>query len=204
MLILYILIGVLLLLVLIIMFSSLHVTAELKNELTIKIRFLLFTYRILPKRATEAIEKDIKIEEKKIDFKDLIKDKNLYEVIKFIKYLASLSLKTSSQVFKSLIIDTLNLNLILVGNDAADTAKKYGCVCSLLYPSLSVLNSNVKKVKKSYINVSVAFDEKETIIRFKFKCHIKVLKIFIIVVSMIKNIQQHKDVIKLSSLKNKF
>ncbi len=201
MLILYILIGILLLLASIIIFPSLHVTAELKKELTVKIRFLLFTYRILPKEVTKTIEKDIKIEDKKIDFKNLIKDKNLYEVIEFIKCLASLSLKVSSKVFKSLIIDTLNLNLILVGNDAADTAKKYGCVCSLLYPSLSILNSNVERIEKSHINVSAGFNEGKTTVKFKFKCHIKVLKIFIIAVSTIKDIQKHKDIIKLSSLK---
>ena len=51
--------------------------------------------------------------------------------------------------------------MLIVGEDAGDTAMKYGYICSALYPAVSFIDSNMK-LKKKLIDIEPGFTEKET------------------------------------------
>lgn len=60
------------------------------------------------------------------------------------------------KLYKTIIIDELYITMITAGNDAADTAIKYGKLCSWAYPILGKLVSTCK-VKKYDFNFSPDF-----------------------------------------------
>lgn len=68
----------------------------------------------------------------------------LSDVISIIK-------DTSSKLIKHIVIKKLKIDLLIVGEDAGDTAMKYGYICSALYPAVSFIDSNMKLKKSKLI-----------------------------------------------------
>ena len=82
------------------------------------------------------------------------------------------------RLLKHIVIKNTNMKLVVVGNDAADTAIKYGTVCAAVYPITSLL-AECFTFKPDSINVSAGFTEKE--FQFYLKSDFSIRIIFILV-----------------------
>lgn len=200
MIVLYIILGLLFLLFLLL---NIPVYFELrfKEKLCLKIKYLKFSFSVFPKE-----EKYNKIEEK-IDNKNenlklekkrkkkenyiskLFKQKGLLGILNILKELAALSTETTKKVFLKILIDTINLDIMVVGEDACDTALKTGKIKSFI--SLYLLKM-VKDINKNRYNVNIypGFSAEKTEIDLYARIHFKPISILnIAVVAAFKFVQ---------------
>ena len=73
------------------------------------------------------------------------------------------------------------MSLSVVGSDAANTAITYGAICSLIYPAIAVVDTNLNfKAKK--IDIYADFDSKDT--KFSIAADIKAEVIVIVILAL--------------------
>ncbi len=163
---LYILIAVLLVLFLITL-MPLGIKAKFKNKVYCDLKIGFIKIRLLPeqpkKKKTEkkTIERKKKTEnqkEKEISLKKLFKQNGVSGIINILKKIASLAAGALKDVFKHIIIRELIIDVVVGGDDAAETALSYGKICSVVYPAVSTITRIC--VCKSF-NVLVSPDFKE-------------------------------------------
>ena len=167
----------------------LSVSLVYDGELELKIRYLFLCFKILPKKEkkqkkqkkskpkkTEKTEKsDNKSEDKsKNPTKDFIKQKGISGLIELLKKIVDIILKATKSITSHLVISKLDINVLVVGDDAADTAMKFGYLCSAVYPVVSMIESNIKKCKHNE-NIIAGFNDTETKIYLVLKARIKPL-----------------------------
>ena len=75
---------------------------------------------------------------------------------------------------KHLYITRCNIRICVVGEDAADTAIKYGYVCSAVYPVISILEQNCV-LKKHYTDISAGFLAEKTAAEMELTFKIRLL-----------------------------
>ena len=150
-----------------------YVEITFKEELQIKLRYLFFKFNLFKdtkKKANKGDEKEEQSKSKSI--RDTFKDQGLNGIIGLIKEISRLALGILRRLFSHIIIDDLNMNFIIVGNDAADTAVKYGYACATIFPSLNII-MNIANCKRRTVKIKPGFDENESEIEFLIKFHIK-------------------------------
>ncbi len=91
---------------------------------------------------------------------DFIKQKGIGGLTELLKSIVNLLKGLGSSLKKHIIISELNVDILVVGDDAADTAMKYGYVCSAVYPIISFIDNQVKRGTHSE-NISAGFDNSE-------------------------------------------
>lgn len=168
-------------------------SAVYDGEFELKIKYLFLSFRIFPpkekkfkkeKRQKKKSEKakEPKEEKKKNPILDFVKQKGIGGLIEMLKTFAKIIAETVSSVTKHLVISKLDVNVLVVGDDAADTAMKYGYVCSAVYPLISIIDSNVKKCKHSE-NIIAGFNDPE----MKILCSVKVrIKPLFLIITAVK------------------
>lgn len=119
--------------------------------------------------------------------------KTIYEQ-KGLKYTIELASDLLRTVFGRLLwlvrrikIRNFMLSLSVVGDDAADTAVKYGAICSVIYPLLAFLDT-VLDFKAKRIDVNADFEGKD--IEFKISASIKA-EIFVLAVLAVRCIKEY-------------
>ena len=80
---------------------------------------------------------------------------------------------------RHIFIKKVNLNINVVGQDAAQTAIEYGAVCSAVYPVLSFVQG-LGNVSYEKIDVKADFEGKESFISFSAKIKAKIIFILIV------------------------
>ncbi len=80
-------------------------------------------------------------------------------------------------LIKKVVIKNTEMELVVVGSDAAATALMYGAVCSAVYPILNLL-SNCFTFKPDKINVAAGFSEKE--MKFSLSSDFSVRSIYLL------------------------
>ena len=103
-----------------------------------------------PEKPKEEEKKAEKPKEKK---PSLIKEKGIVWLIDLIREAASLAMGMLKSIFRHLIIRRLNISICYCGEDASDTAIKYGTFCLSVYPAVSIL---VKAAKCKRYGVDIA------------------------------------------------
>lgn len=99
--------------------------------------------------------------EKEKKKKNLLEDKGLSWFINLIKRVANLANGVLKDFFRHILIKKFMLSIRVAGDDAADTAVKYGYYCSVIYPAVGIIVGAVKC--KSYgIDISPDFAENAT------------------------------------------
>ncbi len=163
---------------------TVYVTFE--DELTAKVRYLFFRYKISPQpeKSEEKEKKDNEQEEEKQQkndikskIKGIIEQKGLSGFLNIIKEFVSIGTGAAKKLFSHIVINNISVNISVADEDAAQTAICYGYTCSVVYPAMALLVNNMK-CKKYDINIVPNFDEKESRVRFKTKAHIQLLFIF--------------------------
>lgn len=167
---LYIIVGILLFLFLLLMIPvSLRFKFDGEPELVLQYSFIKIKL-VPPKEKPEKQKSEPSKPEKQAEAKSHKKDnrlKKLYQkrgldgLLEIISEVFSIIKDTSKKLLKYMVIKDLKIDLLIVGDDAADTAVKYGYACAVIYPAVSFVDSNMK-LRKREIDISAGFNEKET------------------------------------------
>lgn len=134
-----------------------------------------------PKRA-EKSDKPAKTEPRPDNFiKKTFKEKGAFAVVGVVLRIVKALLNTILWLIKRLKIRNFNLCFSVRGEDAADTAIKYGAVCSGVYPMIAFADSNLNfKAKK--IDIYSDFDADNQ--NFNFSVDIKAEIIILLTVAV--------------------
>ncbi len=168
---LYILLGVFLVLGLLCLLK-LEFVAQYTDSLTLKLEVLFLTFTLvptknkpkkqkkkIPKKKKEPSKKTDKKEKKPSYLKKLSGKKGLSGLLSMLTETVKLIGSTAKGIYSNIVIEKLDLNITIVGDDAADTALKYGKLCGVFYSGISVVCDNVKKVDDYNIDIKPDFDD---------------------------------------------
>ena len=202
---LYIILAVIALIV--ILFSiKVSVTAVYDETFTLDIKWLFIKLRIYPedeekraKKEAKKAEKDQKKKNSKQEkpkkekteesaspksniFKDFYNNQGFAATVNLIRTAAAQLGGFLKGVYRAFVIENLTVLLkVSAGDDAAQTAVKYGKVCSAVYPAMGFICSNMK-VKQYDVNVVPDFISAENTATFKLSLSVRPIKLTNVVI----------------------
>ena len=197
---LYIILAVIALIV--ILFSiKVSVTAVYDETFTLDIKWFFIKLRIYPedeeKKAKKEAKKAEKEQKKKNSkkekpkkekteesaspkgniFKDFYNNQGFAATVNLIRTAAAQLGGFLKGVYRAFVIENLTVLLkVSAGDDAAQTAVKYGKVCSAVYPAMGFICSNMK-VKQYDVNVVPDFISAENMATFKLSLSVRPIKL---------------------------
>ncbi len=119
---------------------------------------------------------------KKNPLNSLIKKNGVAGLIDILKELISLATGVFKGFFKRFIIRNIRVNIVVGGDDAADTAVQYGSVCAVVYPIMGQIYSRLNVLDYS-ADINCDFSENS---KTKAEAHlfgtIRVIFIFSLVI----------------------
>ena len=148
-------------------FVKLRFEAQYNEKLTLKLRVLFLTFTLLPKKEKKKPEKKVPKKKKEADkkkgkkpssIKKLSDKKGVDGLVSMIVELSKLAGTTLKNVFEKVVIESLNVDITVVGEDAADTALRYGKLCGVFYSAVATL-CGVAKCEEYNLNVTPNFDD---------------------------------------------
>lgn len=168
---LYILIALALLLTLLCL-VKLRFTAVYTDTLSVKLKVLFLEFTLVPFEKKPKKKRKKKIPKKKKDkdgtkekktkkpsyLKQLSDKKGVEGLISMLTEIVKLIGTTLKGIFTNIVIKHFDLKLTVVGDDAADTALKYGKLCGVVYSAVSVICSTAK-CEDYNVNVIPDFDD---------------------------------------------
>lgn len=168
---LYVLLSIILFVVLLLSIKITFVT-QYKEDFKLEVRWLFIKIKVYPtkenkqdkkkkdntKTPKKGIEKESKQKkpQKTNIFGRFYINQGMTGVIELIKSTASVLNGMFKRIFKSITIRSLDIAMIVTGEDAAKTAINYGKVCSAVFPATKIICSAVQ-VKKHRINIAPDF-----------------------------------------------
>ena len=177
---LYILLGIALFIALV-MFIPITLRASYKKEFWCAVYIGFVKLQLVPakpkkkkkkkkaQKQTPKAEQPKKKAEKKPSF---IKKYGIEWLLNLIKKVAELAISALQDFFSHILVKKLSLSISVAGDDAADTAIKYGRYCASVYPAVGTI-VRVVKCKGYGVDISPNFSEKaETEINFDFAARI--------------------------------
>lgn len=181
---LYILLGIALFVALV-MFIPITLRASYKEKFWCAVYIGFVKLQLVPakpqkgkkkkvKKQTHKTEQPKKATEKK---PSLIKKYGIEWLLNLIKRVAELAVSALQDFFSHILVKKLSLSISVAGDDAADTAIKYGKYCAVVYPAVGTI---VRAVKcKGYgVDINPNFSEKaETEINFDFVARVFVFRL---------------------------
>ena len=198
---LYIILAVIALIV--ILFSiKVSVTAVYDETFTLDVKWLSIKFRIYPEDEEKKAKKEAKKAEKEQKkkkkpkkektekekteepsqpksniFKDFYNNQGFAATVNLIRTAAAQLGGFLKGVYRAFVIENLTVLLkVSAGDDAAQTAVKYGKVCSAVYPAMGFICSNMK-VKQYDVNVVPDFISAENTATFKLSLSVRPIKL---------------------------
>ena len=197
---LYIILAVIALIV--ILFSiKVSVTAVYDETFTLDIKWLFIKLRIYPEDEEKKAKKEAKKAEKEQKkknpkkekpkkekteesaspksniFRDFYNNQGFAATVNLIRTAAAQLGGFLKGVYRAFVIENLTVLLkVSAGDDAAQTAVKYGKVCSAVYPAMGFICSNMK-VKQYDVNVVPDFISAENTATFKLSLSVRPIKL---------------------------
>ena len=183
-------------LILFVLFCPFSIQLAYDNEVTLKVGYLFPFFRILPQKPKPEKKEDTKPQEssvasptkkkaktakKKNPVWEFTKKQGLEGIIELLKQITGIVMKLLDTVRKHLVISRLRLDLLVVGEDPADTAMKYGYACAAIYPLLSLLDRHVR-IRKHEEYIDAGFEADTTKVHFIMKVHI--MPIFVVAAAL--------------------
>ncbi len=160
----YILIGIILFIALILIIPV-GIDASFEKDLSAKLKIAFVPITLYPprpkkpKKEKKKKEKPKQEEEKPKEKKtNIIKEKGIDWLIEVIRQAATIAGGMLRDFFRHLVIKKLNISITYAGENAEDTAVKYGYFCLSVYPAVSILAS-VAKCKKYGVDIAPNFEE---------------------------------------------
>lgn len=180
-----------LLLITFVLLSRIRFSAEAEKGDAFKLKCKFWFFTIF-----ELLSDEKSIDEQKIEAKHKqttksksldalnIRIKTYDDVIQLLHTVKNILYKFK-RLIKHIVIKNTEFRLVVVGNDAADTAVKYGAVCSAVYPVLTLL-AECFTFKPDAISVSAGFDKKEMDFLLKTDFSVRIIYLLIFALSAIK------------------
>ncbi|MBR1483526.1 MAG: GerW family sporulation protein [Ruminococcus sp.] len=183
---LYILIGIVLLLLLILLLPV-GVRVCYDEDFTAELKIGFVSVRLYPpkpkkpkkkkKSKKPAPEKKEKEEEKEKK-PSLLKEKGIDWLLNLIRQIAAIAAGALKDFFRHLVIRDLQISVTYAGEDAQDTAVKYGCFCLSIYPAVSIL-ADIAHCRRYGVDIAPNFNEGEKSVYYAdIDVRIRVLWIF--------------------------
>lgn len=181
---LYILLGIALFVALV-MFIPITLRASYKEKFWCAVYIGFVKLQLVPakpkkekkkkvKKQTPKTEQPKKATEKK---PSLIKKYGIEWLLNLIKSVAELAVSALQDFFTHILVKKLSLSISVAGDDAADTAIKYGKYCAVVYPAVGTI-VRVVKCKGYGVDINPNFSEKaETEINFDFVARVFVFRL---------------------------
>lgn len=186
---LYILLGIILLIVLLLLIP-IGFKAGYQDEVKAVLQIGFIPIQLYPpkpkkpqkKKKPQKPEPEKPKEEKPKDKKpNLIQEKGILWLIDMIREAARLAVGALKSFFKHLHIKRLNVSISYCGEDASDTAVKYGYFCLAVYPAVSIL-VKAGKCRQYGVDISPNFkDGEESRYAVDIHMYIRLLWIFALV-----------------------
>ena len=190
-------IGAIVALVVILLFLPLTMDLTYEGDLFIKLKYLGITVFDDQKseKKKQKKQKDGKKQDKQPEddnfLKRSYKQRGLLGTIKFCCSVLKIVIENIPAIVKRFKFRKLRVDLTVAGDDAANTAIKYGEVCAVVYPVVTLLQSLID-LKPQQINVSVDFDKTESEFKGTVLARASVIYWIIIIYSMFKEIENLK------------
>ena len=165
---LYILLGIVLFIALV-MFIPITLRASYKEEFWCAVYIGFVKLQLVPaKPKKEKKKKKAKKQTQKTEQPKKATEKKP----SLIKKVAELAVSALQDFFSHILVKKLSLSISVAGDDAADTAIKYGKYCAVVYPAVGTI-VRVVKCKGYGVDINPNFSEKaETEINFDFAARI--------------------------------
>ncbi|BED92341.1 MAG: hypothetical protein RsTaC01_0033 [Candidatus Paraimprobicoccus trichonymphae] len=171
-------------LIFLVLFLPLGLIIEYKKSLSVKLTFLGFSVNLISKKIKIGSKSKKQKTDKKnniISISDIIKKNGVLYLFKFARKVLTLISKFTKKILKKTKIKEFKLVLCISGEDALDISVKYGQACSVVYPSVSLINS-ICYIKNINIDIFPDFLSKKNY--FEIKLDIKT-KLFYVIYSVI-------------------
>lgn len=181
---LYILLGIALFVALV-MFIPITLRASYKEDFWCAVYIGFVKLQLVPAKPKKGKKKKVKKQTpktkqpKKATEKkpSLIKKYGIEWLLNLIKKVAELAVSALQDFFSHILIKKLSLSISVAGDDAADTAIKYGKYCAVVYPAVGTI-VRVVKCKGYGVDINPNFSEKaETEINFDFVARVFVFRL---------------------------
>lgn len=172
---LYILLGIVLFIAFV-MFIPITLRASYKEKFWCAVYIGFVKLQLVPAKPKKGKKKKVKKQTpktkqpKKATEKkpSLIKKYGIEWLLNLIKRVAELAVSALQDFFSHILIKKFSLSISVAGDDAADTAIKYGKYCAVVYPAVGTI-VRVVKCKGYGVDINPNFSEKaETEINFDF------------------------------------
>lgn len=164
------------------------VRAEKGSELSLKCTFwFIELFRLPMEKKEESKERENKSYSKE-SIRDTIGSLNIridsYDDVMELLHALNNVLSRFKKLIKHVVIKNTECSIVVVGSDAADTAIKYGAVCSAAYPAVTLL-SECFTFKPDKIDISAGFAEHEMYFSLKTDASVRLIYLLAFAVSAI-------------------
>lgn len=186
---LYILLGIALFVALV-MFIPITLRASYKEKFWCAVYIGFVKLQLVPAKPKKEKKKKVKKQTPKTEQSkkptekkpSLIKKYGVEWLLNLIKKVAELAVSALQDFFSHILIKKFSLSIRVAGDDAADTAIKYGKYCAVVYPAVGTI-VRVVKCKGYGVDINPNFSEKaETEINFDFVARVFVFRLVALVV----------------------
>ena len=112
-------------------------------------------------------------------FKELVslmKQDDLAGTLHFLHEAARLAAKTVGRVLRSVTVKQLDLQLLIASGEPDVTAKRYGQVCSVLYPALAGIE-HVVRIRDRNLRVEPNFLLEQSVVRFDIRLRVSLWRL---------------------------
>ena len=170
--------------ILILLMIPVRIKLDYGEKTTLRLGYFFLSFRIYPAKEKKpgkkkkTPEKKKEEEKKKPQKKKTGKLKQLLDkhgadgLIEILKEAAKIVTELLGGLARHLYFTRFNVRICVVGEDAADTAVKYGYVCSAVYLPIAVLSEH-SVIKKHSEDISAGFLFEKTIVEFIFHSRIR-------------------------------
>ena len=169
----------LMLVALAVLWCPVYVHFYYRDTLRIKVKFLFFTF-VFPREKSseeasslqgdggEALKEVSSVPKKENKLFSLVKERGVFGFLSLLRATIGIVAKSAKGSFEKIHIKRFELSLVVVGEDAADTAIKYGQAQALVGVAATVLLRGVNR-QLCRVNVRPGFNEKESSVDFYAK-----------------------------------
>lgn len=169
----------LMLVALAVLWCPVYVHFYYRDTLRIKVKFLFFTF-VFPQEKlseeapnlqgdrAEALNDVAEMPKRASKLLALVKDRGVFGFLSLLRATIEIVAKSGKKAFEKIHIKAFELSLVVVGEDAADTAIKYGQAQALVGVAATVLLRGVSR-QLCRVNVRPGFNEKESSVDFYAK-----------------------------------
>lgn len=172
-------------LMLLLLLVPLRVRVAYDGELLIRLRVLSIpitlspnnsTEKPTPKKAKKTVNKGKKATALQREITAAFQADGVGATLAYLGELAQLTKKAVGKALRSITVDKLQLEMLLATGDPSETARLYGQVCGILYPTLAALENGIQ-VKKRHLRIEPNFLLEDCAVCFDVRLHVRVFQL---------------------------